>query len=74
MGSSCCHPKKSMNIKELIRNPSKFIHVDQSHAAKLIGNTKDENNNNIDYRDLYIGADFMIKELFAHNNNSKELK
>lgn len=47
-----------------MRNPAKFVQVDKVHATKLIGNIKGENEETIDYRDLNIGADFMIKELF----------
>jgi hypothetical protein len=50
------------------------VHVDQHHAIKLIGATRGDNDETINYKDLNIGADFMIKELFANNNNSKELK
>lgn len=56
-----------------MRNPAKFVHVDQRHAVKLIGNTKGENDTAIDYRDLNIGADFMIKELFGKNKKRKEV-
>jgi len=38
---------------------------------KLIGNTKDINGEHIDYRDLNIGPEYVLKELFSSKNKSK---
>jgi hypothetical protein len=71
MGSSCCNPKRNMKVKELMKNPSKILNIDKKHADKLIGQTKDVNNQTIDYKDLHIGPEFMLKELFSNNNKSE---
>lgn len=37
----------------------------------LIGDTKDIHGEQIDYKDLSIGPEFILKELFSKNNKSK---
>ena len=38
---------------------------------KLIGTTRDINGEQIDYRNLSIGPEFMLKELFSKKNKSQ---
>lgn len=57
-----------------MRNPAKFVQVDYKHAKALIDQTRGENNQTIDYKDLNIGADFMIKELYCETNKQKEIR
>lgn len=45
------------------------MNVDRKHAAELIGSNRDDNDKTIDYKDLYIGADFMLKELIVCDKN-----
>lgn len=71
MGSSCCNPKRHIKVKELMKNPAKIINVDKKHADKLIGQTRDAQDKTIDYKDLHIGPEFMLKELFSNNNKSQ---
>ena len=32
MGSSCCNPKRNLKVKEVMKNPAKFMHFDYKHA------------------------------------------
>lgn len=54
-----------------MRNPAKVVHVDFKHANNLIGDTKQANGDSIDYRDLHIGPEFMLKELFSYDTKSQ---